>query len=239
MCFSFFLLSDFLPTKSWRFLHCRVFWFLFFNANILEQYYSDSFLGLFEQPVLLLSWHDCDIINTTCQSAKREKNKTKKKKGSRKIHHRSLCVFLVDAEHELSKRYFITPWRSDPSKCDIIILPLLYFYVYYYKNIQSHKGNQIQSLTLVNTKPPHQSNTSGYQLMYVGPHSKHRKKSTNQFSIYAGMECVPLRLFTWTTFSSVPPANHTFHSRWDAREVCSPIQERWPGPTQTALWSCL
>lgn len=33
------------------------------------------------------------------------------------------------------------------------------------------------SLTLVDTKPPHhKSNTSSYQLMYVGPHSKHRKK---------------------------------------------------------------
>lgn len=27
----------------------------------------------------------------------------------------------------------------------------------------------------MNTKPPHKSNTSSYQLMYVGPHSKHRK----------------------------------------------------------------
>lgn len=32
-------------------------------------------------------------------------------------------------------------------------------------------------LTLEDTKPPrHKSNTSGYQLMYVGPHSKHRTK---------------------------------------------------------------
>lgn len=34
----------------------------------------------------------------------------------------------------------------------------------------------MQSLTLVDTKPPHKSNTSSYQLMYVGPHSKNRKK---------------------------------------------------------------
>lgn len=27
----------------------------------------------------------------------------------------------------------------------------------------------------MNTKPSHKSNTSSYQLMYVGPHSKHRK----------------------------------------------------------------
>lgn len=55
----------------------------------------------------------------------------------------------------------------------IVVLYIYYYYFYY--NIQSHKGNQIQSLTWVNTKPPHKSNTSSYQLMYVGPHSKHRK----------------------------------------------------------------
>lgn len=234
MCFSFFLLSDFLPTKSWRFLRCWVFWFLFFNASILEQYYSDPSIGLFEQPVLLLSWHDCDIINTTCQSAKREKNKTKK--NNRQPENPSQISVYVP--HRRRTRYFITLWRSDLSKCDTIILPLLYFYVYYDKNIQSHKGNQIQSLTLVNTKPPHQSHTSGYQLMYVGPHSKHRKnpqinsQSMLEWNV-SHWDCSPGQRF---------PAFRlpiTLFTRVQTHARRAPIQERWPGPTQTALWSCL
>lgn len=162
MCYSFLLVSDFF------FFHDWVFWFQFFYANILELYYSLVHLQIpplevkqiFEHAVLLLSWHDCDIINTTCQSKKRGKRKSWQQENSSQI---VRCV--PHRQHELTKRYFITLWRSNLSKCDIISPPLLYFYIYFYENIQSHKGNQIQSLTLVNTEPPHKSNTSSYQLM--------------------------------------------------------------------------
>lgn len=71
------------------FFHYWLFWFLFFSANILELYYSLVHFQIppveiqqtFEQPVLLLPWHDCDIINTTCQSKKRAKRNRQQEKS--------------------------------------------------------------------------------------------------------------------------------------------------------------
>lgn len=173
-CVRFLCHAFFFPLQSVLIsvFRCQYPWILLFPGT-----FSDSSTGsstnlwaASASPILAWLWryqHHLSVIE------KREK----KKKHAAGIFITDLYVCSSDTEHEPTKRYFITLWRSDPSKCDIIILPLLYFYVYYYyyENIQSHKGNQIQSLTLVNTKPPHKSNTSSYQLMYVGPHSKHRK----------------------------------------------------------------
>lgn len=74
--------------------------------------------------------------------------------------------------------------------------------------------------------PPHKSNTSCYQFMYVRPHSKRRENPQIKSPIWTGMECVPLRPFTWTEFSSVPPANHTEHTHSDARTACSQPERR-------------
>lgn len=183
MCFPFFLMSYFFY-QVMTFFHYRVFWFLFFDANILELYYSLVHFQIlwlevqqisFYRPVLLPSWHDCDMINTTCQSAKR---------AGKFITDLYVCSSLTH-NRNLPNAASSQMWGSHLSKWNIFFLPLFHFYVYYYENIQSHKGNQMLSLTLVDTKPPlpHKSNTSSYQLMCVGPHSKQRKKSTNQFSI--------------------------------------------------------
>lgn len=85
-CVRFFI---FLLDRVVTFFHYWVFWFLFFSANILELYYSLVHFQIppvaiqqtFEQPVLLLPWHDCDIINTTCQSKKRAKRNRQQEKS--------------------------------------------------------------------------------------------------------------------------------------------------------------
>lgn len=97
----FFFLFDWVVT----FFHYWVFWFLFFSANSLELYYSLVHFQIppveiqrtFEQPVLLLPWHDCDIINTACQSKKRAKRNRQQEK--------SLQIFrcVPHREHELTK----------------------------------------------------------------------------------------------------------------------------------------
>lgn len=100
LCQIFFFL-----TESWLFSITDCFDFCFslpISLNFIIPWYIFRFPQwrsnkTFEQPVLLLPWHDCDIINTTCQSKKRAKRNRQQEK--------SLQIFrcVPHTDHGLTK----------------------------------------------------------------------------------------------------------------------------------------